>query len=68
MTAKILPPSVPPRDWSEEEDDTLLALWERGNSISDIAIQMGNRTRNSVIGRVHRLNLPKRPSPIKRAA
>jgi len=42
--------------WSEEQDATLIKLWEEGKSASTIAAAIGGTiTRNSVIGRAHRL-------------
>ena len=55
-------------DWSEERVDQLKQYWEQGLSASQIADSLGhNVTRNAVIGKAHRLQLPKRPSPIKRS-
>lgn len=66
---KSVPTSgAPSRPWCESEDLLLKDMWERGFSCSDIAAGLSCRTRNMVIGRVHRLGLPSRPSPIKRAA
>lgn len=45
--------------WTEEQDIQLTALWLEGKSASEIGKIVG-RTRNSVIGRVHRKGLPKR--------
>lgn len=55
-------------NWTQSENATLTKLWERGLSASAIADQMPGRNRNMVIGQAHRLNLPSRPSPIKRSA
>ena len=49
--------------WTEELDEKLRALWAQGLSMSQIAGQIG-RSKNSVAGRVHRLDLPPRGSPI----
>lgn len=48
--------------WSDEEDNILRALWERGVSASSIATELviegfEKRSRNAVIGRTHRLGL-----------
>lgn len=48
-----------PFDWSEDNIDRLKRLWASGQSGDQIAMRMGT-TRNSVIGKVHRLKLPKR--------
>src|ERR1700709_1828232 len=52
--------------WSEPRVELLKKLWEAGHSASQIAAEIGNVTRNAVIGKVHRLGLSgraKRPSP-----
>jgi hypothetical protein len=43
--------------WSEEREARLKELWDAGLSASQIAAELGNVTRNAVIGRVHRLGL-----------
>ena len=48
------------------EDDLLTKQWGCGLSAAQIARQLPGRTRNSVIGRAHRLGLKARPSPIIR--
>lgn len=50
--------------WTDERDATLGALWELGLSSAEIARRM-DTTKNSIIGRAHRLGLEPRPSPIK---
>ncbi len=47
----------------QPNDDTIRALWAEGMSASEIGRRL-KRTKDSIIGRVHRLGLPKRPSPI----
>ena len=49
--------------WTPEQIETLKRLWGEGLS----ALEIGRRLRiskNSVLGKVHRLNLAGRPSPI----
>lgn len=41
--------------WTDERVEQLKLLWADGLSASQIAHQMGNVTRNAVIGKVHRL-------------
>ena len=51
-------------EWTPTRVSVLIALWEEGLSTSEI----GNRlsvTKNAVIGKVHRLGLTKRGSPIR---
>ena len=43
--------------WSDERVEQLKKLWEAGLSASQIAAELGNVTRNAVIGKVHRLGL-----------
>lgn len=51
--------------WSDDKVDRIKAMWARGDSLSAIgrAVKM---SRNAIGGKVHRLGLPARPSPIKR--
>ena len=47
-----------PRPWTDEEDTLLRKLYAEGLSASMIAAQMpGKRSRNSIIGRQHRLRI-----------
>jgi GcrA cell cycle regulator len=50
-------------DWSEAELLTLRRLWAEGVTALAIGREMG-RSRNSIVGKAHRLFLPPRPSPI----
>ena len=43
--------------WSDDRVEQLKKLWEGGLSASQIAAELGNVTRNAVIGKVHRLGL-----------
>ena len=52
-------------EWTEERVSKLKKLWMEGRSASQIAAEFGDTTRNAVIGKVHRLNLSARPSPIR---
>lgn len=52
--------------WTDDKIEDLRTLWDKGNSASQIATQLGEGfTRNSVIGKAHRLGLKSRPSPVK---
>jgi len=53
-------------EWSEERVEMLKSLWSKGRTASQIAEELGDVTRNAVIGKVHRLGLKSRPSPIHR--
>ena len=52
--------------WTDERIDELKQLWGEGLSAQEIGRKLGV-TKNAVIGKAHRLGLPARPSPIKRA-
>ncbi len=52
--------------WTEERVARLRELWITGFSPSQVALRRGGVTRNAVIGKVHRLGLSGRPSPIKK--
>ncbi len=47
-------------NWTDERVEKLKKLWAEGLSASQIAAQLGGVSRNAVIGKVHRLNLPGR--------
>ena len=51
-------------EWTPARVSTLIALWNEGLSTSVIGDRIGV-TKNAVVGKVHRLKLPKRGSPIK---
>ena len=44
--------------WNEEKVNKLKELWGKGNTASQIAEIIGGISRNAVIGKAHRLNLP----------
>jgi GcrA cell cycle regulator len=50
--------------WTEVITTALIQLWNEGRSGAAIARRL-NVSRNSVIGKAHRLDLPRRPSPIR---
>jgi len=52
-------------DWTEEAIARLRALWDEGHSTAEIGRRMAV-SKNAVVGKAHRLNLPARPSPIRR--
>ena len=54
-------------DWNEEAIARLRALWDEGHSTAEIGRRM-SVSKNAVVGKAHRLNLPARPSPIRRDA
>lgn len=46
--------------WTDARIDILKTLWVQGMSASRIAAELGEVSRNSVLGKVHRLKLAKR--------
>jgi GcrA cell cycle regulator len=52
-------------EWSEDVIAKLRALWSEGLSTAEIGRRL-NISKNAVVGKAHRLNLPPRPSPIRR--
>jgi hypothetical protein len=58
-----------PKQWSDEEDEQLKKLTLEGMSASMIADRMpGNRSRNSIIGRKHRLGMMGKQTQRKKSA
>lgn len=54
--------------WTDERVELLKKLWTDGLSASQIAAELGNVTRNAVIGKVHRLGLSGRAKDVKAAS
>jgi GcrA cell cycle regulator len=52
-------------EWAEETITRLRALWAEGHSTAEIGRRLGV-SKNAVVGKAHRLDLPARPSPIRR--
>lgn len=52
-------------EWAEETIIRLRALWDEGLSTAEIGRRLGV-SKNAVVGKAHRLDLPARPSPIRR--
>ena len=46
--------------WNDDRVELLKKMWSEGQSASQIAKELGNVTRNAVIGKVHRLGLSNR--------
>jgi len=56
--------------WTEDRVERLKKLWAEGRSASQIARELGEVTRNAVIGKVHRLGISERasvPRPVRAA-
>lgn len=52
-------------EWADETIVRLRALWDEGLSTAEIGRRLGV-SKNAVVGKAHRLDLPARPSPIRR--
>ena len=52
-------------EWSDEVIAQLRGLWAEGHSTAEIGRRLGV-TKNAIVGKAHRLDLPARPSPIRR--
>lgn len=50
--------------WSDESVEQLRKMWAEGLTANEIAKKLGV-TKNAIVGKVHRLCLKARPSPIK---
>ena len=53
--------------WSDDRVAILKKMWLEGNSASEIAKELGNITRNAVIGKVHRLGLSNRDTTLSKS-
>ena len=51
--------------WTDEMVEDLKKMWKQGLTTNEIAKNLGV-SKNSIVGKVHRLNLTARPSPIKK--
>jgi GcrA cell cycle regulator len=52
-------------NWTDERVSLLKRLWGEGHTATEIAKVLGGVSRNAVIGKVHRLKLSNRVSPIQ---
>jgi GcrA cell cycle regulator len=52
-------PAAAPATWTDARIALLKQLWDEGASCSQIATALGGLSRNAVIGKVHRLALPR---------
>jgi len=50
--------------WTQDRIENLSKLWSEGFSTAEIGRRLGV-TKNSVVGKAHRLSLTPRPSPVK---
>lgn len=62
MTDRIDPDVCLLTPWPEADARACAALWALGWTSSAIAKELG-RTRNAIIGKIHRMKLPKRDAP-----
>ncbi len=51
--------------WTNAQITQLHQLWDEGHSTAEIGRRMGV-SKNAVVGKAHRLDLPSRPTPIRR--
>jgi GcrA cell cycle regulator len=51
-------------EWTDDRIRKLRQLWSEGHSTAEIGRRMGI-SKNAVVGKAHRLDLPARPSPIR---
>jgi GcrA cell cycle regulator len=51
-------------EWRDDTIRKLRQLWSEGHSTAEIGRRMGI-SKNAVVGKAHRLDLPARPSPIR---
>lgn len=51
-------------DWTPEAVAKLIRMWKAGEKVETIRVELGLATQNQVIGKVHRLDLERRPNPI----
>lgn len=51
-------------NWTEDAIRGLRVLWDEGHSAAEIRRRL-NVSKNSIIGKAHRLELPARPSPLR---
>jgi GcrA cell cycle regulator len=54
-----------PMVWTDDVLNELRRLWVMGKSIAEIGREIGV-SKNAVVGKAHRIDLPSRPSPIQR--
>src|SRR5436305_8979298 len=52
-------------EWSDDVISQLRGLWAEGLSTAEIGRRLGV-SKNAIVGKAHRLDLPARPSPIRR--
>lgn len=52
-------------EWTDDVIERLRALWAEGHSTAEIGRRLGV-SKNAIVGKAHRLDLPARPSPIRR--
>jgi GcrA cell cycle regulator len=52
-------------EWTDDVISRLKGLWTEGHSTAEIGRRLGV-SKNAVVGKAHRLDLPARPSPIRR--
>jgi GcrA cell cycle regulator len=59
-----MPTVIETTAWNDDLVRRLRALWQAGLSTAEIGRHLG-MSKNAIVGKAHRLNLPARPSPIR---
>lgn len=54
-------------EWTDDDIALIRKLWADGVSTAEMGRRIGARGKNAIIGKIHRLGLPPRPSPIRLA-
>ncbi len=54
-------------EWTDVAVRRLRSLWDEGHSTAEIGRRLGV-SKNAVVGKAHRLDLPDRPSPIRKGS
>lgn len=54
-------------EWDDTRVASLRQLWDEGHSTAEIGRRLGV-SKNAVVGKAHRLDLPARPSPVRQPA
>lgn len=65
VASDIVKPRGKPSPWTDDDEANLRRWWDEGLTGREISVGFGGRfTRNAVIGKVHRLGLDNRGTPI----
>lgn len=58
-----------PKDtpWTDDLEAQLIAMWADDVPVKEIAMRLGGLSKNAVVGKAHRLKLPRRLAPLPRS-